>query len=195
MRGDAVRKAVSPGALLGLLCLLAGAVQDPNRGGSAAPVRVGQEVPDFELTDAAGKDWKLSELLAAGAKGPVVLFFYCTTCGPCRLEEAEMEKFHRAFRGKAQIRAVVGSKGETARLATEFNAKRGLSFPCVFDKTGAAAASFSARTTLVLIIDKDRVLRYRGPLVQDAQPFARRALDAVLAGQDVAEKEVEDKTS
>jgi peroxiredoxin len=190
-----MRKIGSSGALLGTLCLVSGAVQDPNRGGAAAPVRVGQSVPDFELTDAAGKDRKLSELLAGESKGPAVLFFYCTTCGPCRLEEADMEKFYRAFRAKAQIRAVVGSRGETAAQATEFNLKRGLSFPCVADKTGRAAASFAARTTLIVIIDKDRVLRYRGPLVQDGQAFARRALEAVLAGKDVAEKEVEDKTS
>ncbi|HXG60134.1 MAG TPA: peroxiredoxin family protein [Planctomycetota bacterium] len=190
-----MNKAGRMGTLLGTLILLAGAVQDSSRGAGGTPVRVGQEVPDFELTDAAGKDWKLSELLAGGTKGPVVLFFYCTTCGPCRLEEADMEKFYRAFRSKAQIRAVVGSRGETAAQATQFNLKKGLSFPCVADKTGRAAGSFNARTTLTLIIDKDRVLRYRGPLVQDGQAFARRALEAVLAGQEVAEKEVEDKTS
>lgn len=182
-------------AFLGALALPSGALQDAKGEGRPGSVGVGREVPDFQLTDAAGRDWKLSELLAAGAKGPVVLFFYCTTCGPCRLEEAEMEKFYRAFRGKAQIRAVVGSKGETARMGTEFNAKRGLSFPCVYDKTGAAAASFNARTTLTLIIDRDRVLRYRGPLAQDGKAYARLALEAVLGGKDVAEKEVEDKTS
>jgi argininosuccinate lyase len=96
---------------------------------------------------------------------------------------------------EAQIRAVVGSRGETARMGTEFNAKRGLSFPCVFDTTGAAAASFNARTTLTLIIDRDRVLRYRGPLAQDGKAYARLALEAVLDGKDVGEKEVEDKTS
>lgn len=185
-------------ALLAAAALLAGAVQESKSkqgGGPNGSVGVGQEVPDFELTDAAGKDWTLSELLSGGAKGPVVLFFYCTTCGPCRLEEAEMEGFYRAFRNKAQIRAVVGSRGETARMGNEFNRKKGLSFPCVYDKTGRAAAAFSARTTLTLIVDKNRVLRYRGPLVQDGKPYACLALEAVLAGKDVAEREVEDKTS
>lgn len=171
--------------------LLVCAAQDSKK----KTVAVGQEVPDFELTEASGKDLKLSEFLNSGAKGPVVLFFYCTTCGPCRLEEVEMEKFYRAFKAKAQIRAVVGSKGETAQKATQFNLKKGLSFPCSYDKSGQAATSFSARTTLILIIDKDRVLRYMGPLAQDGKAYAREALEAVLAGKEVAQKEVGDKSS
>lgn len=161
----------------------------------AAPVAIGQEVTDFELTDAAGKNWKLSDLLKSGPKGPVVLFFYCTTCAPCRLEEVEMEKFYRALKGKATIRAVVGSKGESAQVATAFNLKKGLSFPCVFDKTGSAASSFGARTTLTLVIDSNRVLRYMGPLAQDGNDCAREALEAILAGKEVTRKEVKDTTS
>ena len=161
----------------------------------AAPVAVGQPVTDFELTDANGKAWKLSELLKSGPKGPAVLFFYCTTCAPCRLEEAEMEKFYRAFKDKAEIRAIVGSKGESAQVATAFNLKKGLSFPCVFDKTGDAASSFSARTTLTIVIDTNRVLRYIGPLAQDGKGYGREALEAVLGGKEVAQKEVKDATS
>src|SRR5437667_2438294 len=135
--------------ILGLVPFLPCAAQDAKKKGEekAGPVSVGQEVPDFELTDANGKDWKLSELLKSGPKGPAVLFFYCTTCGPCRLEEAEMDKFYKASKDKAEVRAIVGSRGEKAAGATAFNMKKGLSFPCVYDKTGKAASSFSARTT------------------------------------------------
>lgn len=185
-------------ALLGMVPLLVSAAQDAKKKRAeekAASVGVGQEVPDFELTDASGKDWKLSDFLKSGPKGPAVLFFYCTTCGPCRLEEVEMEKFYRAFKNKAQIRALVGSKGETAQKATGFNLKKGLSFPCVYDKTGKAASSFSARTTLTVIIDTNRVLRYTGPLAQDGKAYAREAVEAVLAGKEVAQKEVKDASS
>jgi peroxiredoxin len=158
-------------------------------------VGVGQEVSDFELTDANGKDWKLSDLLKSGPKGPAVLFFYCTTCGPCRLEEADFEKFYRTWKDKAEVRAIVGSRGEKAAAATAFNLKKGLSFPCVYDKTGKAAASFSARTTLTLVIDTNRVLRYMGPLNQDGRAYAREALEAVIAGKEVSAKEVKDGSS
>lgn len=184
--------------LLGLVPLLPCAAQESKKKKAeekAAPVTIGQEVTDFELTDANGKNWKLSDLLKSGPKGPVVLFFYCTTCAPCRLEEVEMEKFYRALKDKATIRSVVGSKGESAQVATAFNLKKGLSFPCVFDKTGSAASSFSARTTLTLVIDTNRVLRYAGPLAQDGKAYAREALEAVLAGKEVGQKEVKDTTS
>ena len=183
--------------ILGLVPFLPCAAQDAKKKGEekAGPVSVGQEVPDFELTDANGKDWKLSELLKSGPKGPAVLFFYCTTCGPCRLEEAEMDKFYKASKDKAEVRAIVGSRGEKAAVATAFNMKKGLSFPCVYDKTGKAASSFSARTTLTVVIDTNRVLRYIGPLAQDGRAYAREALEAVLAGKEVAAKEVKDATS
>ena len=184
--------------ILGLVQLFPCAAQESNKKKAvekAAPVSVGQEVADFELTDANGKNWKLSELLKSGPKGPAVLFFYCTTCAPCRQEEVEMEKFYRAMKDKAEIRAVVGSKGESAQVATAFNLRKGLSFPCVFDKTGSAASSFSARTTLTLVIDTNRVLRYMGPLAQDGKAYAREALEAVIAGKEVAQKEVKDGTS
>ena len=160
-----------------------------------APTAVGQEVVDFEITDAAGKDWKLSEFLKSGAKGPAVLFFYCTTCAPCRKEEQEMDAFYKAFKDKAEVAAVVGSKGETAQFATAFNQKKGLSFPCVYDKTGKAASAFAARTTVTHIIDENRVLRYVGPLFQDGKAPAADALKAILAGKEVAQKEIKDTST
>jgi peroxiredoxin len=184
--------------LLGLVPFLVCAAQEAKKKKAeerAAPVSVGQDVTDFAITDANGKDWKLSEFLKSGPKGPAVFFFYCTTCGPCRLEELEMEKFYRALKGKAEIAAMVGSKGETAQKATAFNLRKGLSFPCVYDKSGDAASSFSARTTLTVIVDADRKLRYMGPLAQDGKAYAREALEAILAGKDVAQKEVKDASS
>ncbi len=186
------------GLVLALVAILPCAAQDSKKKKAedkATAVAVGQEVTDFELVDASGKNWKLSELLKSGPKGPAVLFFYCTTCAPCRLEEVEMEKFYRAMKDKAEIRAVVGSKGESAQVATAFNLKKGLTFPCVFDKSGSAASSFSARTTLTVVIDANRVLRYMGPLAQDGKAFAREAIEAVIAGKEVATKEVKDTTS
>jgi len=183
--------------ILGLVPFLPCAAQDARKKGEekTGPVSVGQEVPDFELTDANGKDWKLSELLKSAPKGPAVLFFYCTTCGPCRLEETEMDKFYKASKDKAEVRAIVGSRGEKAAAATAFNMKKGLSFPCVYNKTGKAASTFTARTTLTVVIDTSRVLRYIGPLAQDGRAYAREALEAVLAGKEVAAKEVKDATS
>ena len=183
--------------ILALVPFLPCAAQETKRKGEekSGPVGVGQEVSDFKLTDANGKDWKLSDLLKSGPKGPAVLFFYCTTCGPCRLEEADFEKFYRTWKDKAEVRAIVGSRGEKAAAATAFNLKKGLSFPCVYDKTGKAAASFSARTTLTLVIDTNRVLRYMGPLNQDGRAYAREALEAVIAGKEVSAKEVKDGSS
>ena len=106
-----------------------------------------------------------------------------------------MDAFYKEFKDKAQVSALVGSKGESAEKCTAFNQKKGLSFSCVFDKNFTAAGLFTARTTLTVIIDTKGVLRYRGPLEQDGKAYAKEALEAVLTGKDVAEKEIKDATS
>jgi len=164
-------------------------------GGNPGKAAVGQLVSDFVLTDAAGRDFKLSELLRSGARRenrPAVLIFYCTFCAPCRTEAANMDKFYKDFKDKAVVAAIVGNKGETAQKCAAFNEKKGLSFPCLFDTNGTAARFFSARTTWTMIIDSKGVLRYRGPLEQDGKSYAREALTAILAGKEVTESEVKD---
>ena len=167
-----------------------GAAEKP--GGKAA---IGQVVSDFVLTDATGKDLKLSDLLRSGPKGesrPAVLIYWCTTCAPCRKEEAEMDKFYKEFKDRAVVAAIVGQKGETAQKCTAFTQEKGFSFPCLFDKDGTGARFFSARTTNTYIIDAKGVLRYSGPLEQGGKAYAREALAAVLAGKEVAESKVKD---
>lgn len=161
-------------------------------------VSVGQAVPDFTVTDSTGKDWKLGDLQKFAGKGearPAVLIYFCTTCAPCRKEEALIDKFAKEFAGKALVAAISATRGESAQKCADFIQKKGMSFPCLFDNGGKSVPLFAARTTLTIVIDSKGVLRYRGALEQDGREFAKEALVAVLAGKEVAEKETKDCTS
>ena len=75
-------------------------------GGAAAPdilpvagrngVKLGEPAPNFQLRDLKGRLVTLSDL-----RGKVVLLnFWATWCGPCRVEMPAMEQLYRSFRGR-----------------------------------------------------------------------------------------------
>src|SRR5262249_21362197 len=63
---------------------------------SPALLTVGQKAPDFELKDPDGQTIKLSSL-----KGKVVVLdFWATWCGPCKMAMPGIQKLHEEFKGK-----------------------------------------------------------------------------------------------
>ena len=68
---------------------------------AAAPgqLAVGDVAPEFALKDADGKEHKLSEY-----KGKIVLLdFWATWCGPCRMAMPGVQKIHEKFKGKPVV--------------------------------------------------------------------------------------------
>jgi len=53
---------------------------------------VGEKVPDFTLSNLAGKIVKLSELQKRTDSGVVCLSFWCTTCHSCRMMDVRFQK-------------------------------------------------------------------------------------------------------
>jgi thiol-disulfide isomerase/thioredoxin len=69
--------------------------------GGAAPgvLKVGDAAPDFTLKDASGKEHSLH-----GYKGKIVLLdFWATWCGPCRMAMPGVQKIHDKFKGQPVV--------------------------------------------------------------------------------------------
>ena len=170
-------------AIIALSASTATAAPDP-------PLAIGQKVPDFVITDLAGKTRKLSDLQKSTRSGVVTLTFWCSFCHSCRHMEARLEQLARAQQGKATVVAVDASAGETADGIRAFAKEKGLTVPILMDVEGKTADLFGVRvTTTTLVIDKDGVLRYRGQFAHREQPYAEDALKSVLAGKEVRERE------
>lgn len=92
---------------------------------------VGYYAPDFTLTDASGHALRLSSI-----KKPVLLSFWTSWCGPCRIETPQLIRLYKTYQGKFEIVAVnvtLNDKKQNARTFADFF---GVPYPVVFDEKG-----------------------------------------------------------
>ncbi|MEO6596635.1 MAG: redoxin domain-containing protein [Planctomycetota bacterium] len=159
-------------------------------GHRAARVAIGEKVPDFSVTDAEGKVWKLSDLQKRTASGVVSLTFWCTFCHSCRHLDAYFQTVATAFQGEAAVLGIDASAADTVEKVEGFRAAKEFSVPVFMDTAGDAADLFGVRvTTTTVVIDKAGILRYRGQFGTASKPYVPDALQAVLEGKEVSVQE------
>jgi thiol-disulfide isomerase/thioredoxin len=111
---------------------------------------VGKAAPAFTLKNLAGKPTALSAW-----KGRVVLLdFWATWCGPCRMELPTISKLHRELGPKGLV--VIGvNVGETAGVASGFLKKNGYGFAVLLDSDSDLSQQYGANgLPTVVIIDR-----------------------------------------
>jgi peroxiredoxin Q/BCP len=86
------------------------------------------EAPDFNLQDADGKAWQLSDLRGRG----VIVYFYPADDTPgCTAEACDFRDSHPALQKAGYT--VLGISPQDARSHAEFSTKYGLNFPLLID--------------------------------------------------------------
>ena len=120
-------------------------------------LRVRQEAPAFTLPDTQGQP---VELRAVASRNKVVLVnFWATWCGPCRIELPQFAKLYKEKRGRGLEILAVNEDREDGKL-TEYLKEKPLSFPVLVDKDGEVAKQYGVEAfpTSVLIDGNGRVL-------------------------------------
>lgn len=104
-------------------------------------MRIGDEVPDFELPDQGGVPRRFSTLLEAG---PVVLFFYpaAMTAG-CTKEACHFRDLAAEF-AAAGVQRVGISRDDVAKQK-QFSDKHSFDYPLLSDADGAVAEIFGVK--------------------------------------------------
>ena len=161
---------------------------------------VGRKVDNFKLQDYRGAEHALADSAESRA---IVIAFLGTECplakfyGPRLAELAE--KYHS--QGVAFLAIDANRQDSLSEIAAYARAS-GIKFPVLKDVGNAVADSLGAqRTPEVFLLDKNRVVRYRGRIddragvgyVRNAatHEYLADALDQLLAGQTVKTPEVE----
>jgi cytochrome c biogenesis protein CcmG/thiol:disulfide interchange protein DsbE len=164
-------------ALLGVWLL---GVRDDDGGQSSdalgpvgdARAEVGSPAPDFVLESLDGELVRLSDF-----RGQVVLInFWASWCGPCRVEIPYFEDRYQTHQGELVVLGV--NTEDTLEGAKEFRADVGFTYPTAFDGDGTVEEAYRVRglPTSVFVDENGVVQAIRSGGITEEQ------LDELLAG-------------
>lgn len=140
-------------------------------------MHVGDPAPDFSVATADGDRFSLKD-----AKGDVILInFFATWCGPCRLELPHLEHIWAEKKDNESFRLLVIGREESIESVREFRDKNGFSFPIAADPDRAVYSLFAKESIpRTLVVSPDGFVVYSN-LGFDEDDFDE--LNAVLEAQ------------
>ena len=111
----------------------------------SAKANAGEAAPDFTLRDVDGKEVQLQDF-----KGKVIMVnFWATWCGPCKLEMPHLDKMDREFEDKGF--EVISISTDDARAASKVKPlikRGGYGFTVLLDKDTTVVAQYNPAKTL-----------------------------------------------
>lgn len=162
--------------------------------------KVGDTAQDFSLVNVKGKQVSLAGI--KNAKGYIVVFT-CNHCPYAKAYEQRIIELHKKYAPLGFPVVAINSNDKDVQPQDSYDNMKKLAkkkkypFNYVYDETQEIARTYGAtRTPHVYVLDKDRVVRYIGAIDDNSEDpamakehYVASAVDALLAGKDVATKE------
>lgn len=135
-------------------------------------------VPDFTVYDLDGHPVALSDFFGK----PIVLNFWASWCGPCKMELPDFQEVYDELGSDVQFLIVNLTDGnqETVESASAYLAQQGYSFPAYYDTQYSAAMAYGVSAIpCTYFIDANGCGIARASGAIDAQTL-RRGIDMIL---------------
>ncbi|MDE0146568.1 MAG: TlpA disulfide reductase family protein [Nitrospira sp.] len=122
------------------------------------PPDMGSQAPDFQLIDLQGNWQALPDY-----RGKVVLLnFWATWCGPCRVEMPSMERVYQDLKDEGFAILAISSDPQGSIVTRPFVSAQGLTFPILHDSDYQVSGSYGVRTLpMSFLIDRNGTLNQR----------------------------------
>ena len=185
--------------------LVAGAVSFARtariEGAEVTRLEIGAEAPEFKLF---GVDYRYHSLSMYEDKEAIVVGFHCNHCPISQMNRKGWVELANTYRDKG-VQVLLINPNPADKVAADgfvqmvqVAEENSYSFPYLYDETQKVAAAYGARRTDDAYVlgpaDEDGVrrVRYIGPLNTNNAPphHVANALDAILEGREVENKEV-----
>ncbi len=101
-----------------------------------------QKAPDFTVQDIDGTIYSLSDFVGK----PVILNFWASWCGPCKIEMPDFEQAYKTYKDDINflfVNLTNGYNGETLDKASSYIKEQGYTFPVYYDTTSSAAYTYN----------------------------------------------------
>lgn len=129
---------------------------------------VGQDAPNFNLPVVYNGDANSKMSLSELQGKPVIIDFWATWCGPCKIEAPILNRVAQRYKDRGLV--VLGvNTGDRPGLAPAFAQSKQLSYPILFDAEHDAADLYgvTALPTLVLVGKDGKVRSVHSGLVDE----------------------------
>ena len=134
--------------------------------------------PDFSMFDIDGNEIKLSDFRGK----PVILNFWASWCGPCKMEMPDLEKAYQEYGDRIQFMLVDLTDGsqETVEKASAFIKEQGYTFPVFYDTAMEGAYTYGVSgipVTYFINAEGVFVAYYQGAMTAD---ILQQGMDMLL---------------
>ena len=138
--------------------------------------------PDFTVYDLEGNPVHLLSYLGK----PIVLNFWASWCGPCKMEMPDFQKAYEELDGNVQFLMVNMTDGsrETVETAISFIESQGYTFPVLFDSDMDAAITYNAYslpTTYFISAEGQVIARASGAISAE---LLQQGIDMIYTPED-----------
>ncbi|MBI2085289.1 MAG: thioredoxin family protein [Candidatus Aenigmarchaeota archaeon] len=164
------------------------------------PLKVSDSLVEFELIGVDGKKHSSNKF---ASKKVLVVIFTCNHCPYAKAYQDRIIAVQKDYASKGVQVIAINSNDDSKYTEDSFDdmktraKEKGFNFPYLRDESQIVARDYGAKATPhVFVFDFSRKLRYVGAIDDNwdnataaKQKYLREAIDAILAGKEIAVKE------